>query len=571
MSDNSAFDTNESKNSAFDVKDENSAFVIKPENPTNVKKDVNTVFAQDEIFLTAENGLEYHLVNLQKLGQQGAMGESYKAQRIISNGKSSQIVFFKKCLLDPQNDKKKVKLFTTESELTCRNCGPNIIRGICYGDSEGRPFLVAEFYEGESLEAKIKSGVFKEKEGETSRNKIVLGLLDALIQLKDNGIIHRDLKPANVIVRKDGKPIIVDLGLACQESYEDLENLSKIGTEGYAAPEQIHGGKSTYASDIYALGIIFLEMLTGSCDLSSIKSIKEKGIKDFIERCCKENPEERFASAEDAKEEFKEILATIKRLRNAKTITSSKSATPQNKSNKWLGIAVAIAFVALCIVLYPKDIDKLSEGMIKKNTAVKTKVIETKNEEPQVAKVELAKQAESEMQKSATITKPADFDDTKEFFDNRDGRVYKLLKYADKVWLASNLSYAGKDMPFAKCYGNTSSCEEFGRLYDYESAQKACPTGFRLPQQEDWERVLKKVGAKGANKLKSYDGFAALSAGYYQRAADSYFYKGELAGWWVGESKEKESAKVFNVFRNDPMMISKESVTDAYSVRCIKE
>ena len=88
---------------------------------------------------------------------------------------------------------------------------------------------------------------------------------------------------------------------------------------------------------------------------------------------------------------------------------------------------------------------------------------------------------------------------------------------------------------------------------------------------EEWERVLKKVGVKGADKLKSYDGFAALNAGYYQKAVDSYFYKGEIAGWWVGDSQEKEKAKVFNMFRNDPMIISKESVDDAYSVRCVKE
>lgn len=713
---NSAFETGKEVNSAFETRgatEDDSAFE-KPNSAFGTSEipqcsagfivgGSEADFEPDrtsEIQLTDHDGKRYHLVDVKRLSAQGAMGEAYKASLVLSDGATSEKVLLKKCLFDSQNEADKVHLFVNESELTCRKCGPNVIHGICYGnDDAGKPFFIAEFYEGETLEKKIEWQDYVGKYSEAAN--VVLGILDGLMQLKNHGIVHRDLKPANIIIKKDGTPVIIDLGFACKDTYEDLAGLSKIGTKGYAAPEQMNGGRSSYSSDIYAVGIILLEMLTGSREISSAKKLVVDGIRDFIEKCCQENPDNRFLSAREARakleyalksiskpekqqelfeievakrfcddcaiseleadvlreiasryclsenvardiqkrlcqeiRDFREkdlienilfdrlsnadlddradkihvsgdvvhrwkkmILLFMQKYANALQLSDetacqeilkiypffkgyeseirakfrsaaprprvNPSSTPAQKNNrgKIIGIAVAVLFVALCFALYPKNAEKSSADKTVVSTTSEVKAAET----------QVQPSVESDVSESNTFVKPENFDDSKEFFDSRDGRVYKLLNYADKVWLVGNLSYAGKALSFAKCYDNSRSCEEFGRLYDYESAQKACPAGFRLPSQEEWERVLKKVGAKGADKLKSYDGFAALNAGYYQKAADAYFYKGELAGWWVGDSQEKETAKVFNMFRNDPMMISKESVGDAYSVRCVKE
>ena len=721
---NSAFETGKEVNSAFETRgatENNSAF----EKPNSAfaeadKTEINSAFNENvgtdseiepeaqsvveeiaELNLVDHNGKTYRLLHLKKLGAQGAMGEAYKADLELYDGASSRKVLFKRCLPEsnPDRDKLKVQLFTNESEFTCRNHDPHIIEGVCYGTDADRPFLVSKFYEGETLKKKIEK---KEYEGKyESAATVIKDILNGLERLHAQGIVHRDLKPENIIVQKENNvPVIIDLGLARENSFEDI-NTTSIGTKVYGAPEQIKEGKSTCASDVYAVGIILLEMLTGSREIASTKKLVVEGIRDFIEKCCQENPDDRFLSAGMARLRLETVLKFISKPENqqknfAKAVAErfcddgaiseleadalreiasryclsekeageiqvrlckqikefrekdlvknildkrpsdveldelaeeihisgsyyrrwksemlssmqkyaaalqlsdasacqeilkiypffkgyeseirakfrsaaprprvNPSSTPAQKNNrgKIIGIAVAALFVALCLALYPKNAEKPSAD---KTVAATTSEVKT-------AETQVQPSVESDVPESNTFAKPENFDDSKEFFDSRDGRVYKLLNYADKVWLVGNLGYAGKTLSFAKCYDNSRSCDEFGRLYDYESAQKACPAGFRLPSQEEWERVLKKVGAKGADKLKSYDGFAALNAGYYQKAADAYFYKGELAGWWVGDSQEKETAKVFNMFRNDPMMISKESVGDAYSVRCVKE
>lgn len=700
--DNSAF---EKPNSAFgdaEKTDDNSVIKKNVEPTSELEQEVQPVVEEiAELELTDHNGKKYRLLHLKKLGAQGAMGEAYKADLELYEGASSRKVFFKRCLpeIDPDRDKLKVQLFTNESEFTCRNRDPHIIEGICYGTDADRPFLVAKFYDGENLKKKIEKKEYEWKYEKAST--VIIGVLNGLERLHNQGIVHRDLKPENIIVQKENNvPVIIDLGLAREGSFEDV-NAKKLGTKVYGAPEQFNGGGSTFASDIYAVGIIFLEMITGSRDVSSTKRLIVEGIRNFIERCCKTNPDDRFSSVRLARTKLEQVLKSISRperqlelfkkevaerfcddgtiseleadalckiasryclseeeakdiqVRLCKEITefrekdlienildnrpsdldldelaekicisgcvyhrwksemlssmqmyakalqlsdavacqeilekspffkeyegkirakfrsavprprvsSSSSYAQKTNRGKIIGITVAALFVVLCLALYPRDAEKYSDD----------KTVVAATSEKKDAEVQVQPSVESNNRALASFTKPENFDDSREFFDSRDGHVYKLLNYADKVWLVGNLSYAGKELSFARCYDNSRSCDEFGRLYNYESAKKACPAGFRLPLQEEWERVLKKVGVKGADKLKSYDGFAALNAGYYQKAVDAYFYKGEIAGWWVGDSQEKEMAKVFNMFRNDPMMISKESVNDAYSVRCVKE
>lgn len=598
---NSAYETADgnSTDSAYVEANRNSkdsAFAETDRNSFPVEEKTQKQIAIESLVVTDVYGNHWRLSDLYSLSEKGAMGEVYKATLEINGGRSSRTVLFKRS--NPSPSKEELQLFTNESQLSCEKGGGNIIKGLCYGEYEGRPFLITEFYEGTSLKKKIEQGDYKSKFYDATN--VALGILEGLERLERDRIVHRDLKPANIIIRNDGNPVIIDLGLARQESFADLK-LKKVGTEKYAAPEQMQNGTSTYASDIYAVGLIFLEMLTGATNLSAMNDFPEN-ICFFIEKCCKEDPEKRFQSAREARSRLARICESLliekhreenfahKKLsenisdseeeslaeKNVSAEKLSEKKTPKSKASvqksnrgSLVGIAAVAVFSILCFVFYPKGGDvKQTSNPINPKAELASVVKETA---PEAQPNPESKPAETEVPQPVGFTKPANFDETKEFFDTRDGRVYKLLSFVGKTWLVGNLTYAGQDVSFAKCYQDANSCDEFGRLYNYESAQKACPTGFRLPTQQEWELVLNKVGKKGAGKLRIYDGFAALSAGYYQKAVDSFFLKGEFAGWWVGDSEENGQGMVFNMLRNDPMMISKENLNDAYSVRCIKE
>jgi uncharacterized protein (TIGR02145 family) len=93
------------------------------------------------------------------------------------------------------------------------------------------------------------------------------------------------------------------------------------------------------------------------------------------------------------------------------------------------------------------------------------------------------------------------------FTDKRDGKVYKIVKIGSQVWFAENLNYAAKG---SKCYKDSpDSCAKYGRLYDWNTAMKACPAGTHLPTNEEWDTLVDYVGGwkTAGTKLKSSTGW----------------------------------------------------------------
>jgi tetratricopeptide (TPR) repeat protein len=150
--------------------------------------------------------------------------------------------------------------FRSEAEAIARLHHPHIIQIYDIGVHEGRPFFSLEWCRGGSLAGRLQGTPLRAKEAAA----LVEQLARAVHAAHAQGIVHRDLKPGNVLFAEDGSPRISDFGLAKQMGAEgQTATGSVVGTPSYMAPEQAVGKRSTPAVDVYALGAILYECLTG--------------------------------------------------------------------------------------------------------------------------------------------------------------------------------------------------------------------------------------------------------------------------------------------------------------------
>lgn len=183
---------------------------------------------------------------------------------------------------------------------------------------DGRHILVFERIEGKTLRQRLDEGPLDDRE----IRRIALGLLEGLEALHDRGVVHRDVKPENVLLADDGRAVLTDLGVATPmpetaelgtvTAFTDLGGLQ--GTLPYMAPEQVRTGRSTAASDLYAVGLVLYEALTGrralrvegETLLKAIESISDPHVdldvvpeawRGVLERALAEDPDDRFVSA----------------------------------------------------------------------------------------------------------------------------------------------------------------------------------------------------------------------------------------------------------------------------------
>jgi len=136
---------------------------------------------------------------------------------------------------------------------------PSIVTIYEVGQHEGLTFIAMEFIEGESLESMLASG---QRLPLASIIDLVAQLGDALDYAHRSGVVHRDIKPANVLIDKEGRPRIVDFGIARIASSSLTQTNMVLGTPSYMAPEQIAGHPVDHRADLFALGAILYELLT---------------------------------------------------------------------------------------------------------------------------------------------------------------------------------------------------------------------------------------------------------------------------------------------------------------------
>ena len=149
------------------------------------------------------------------------------------------------------------KRFLREARLAARLSHPNVVHVYDAGESDGLPFIVMEYVPGQTL---AESGRLATSEAVQLALQACAGLQHA----HDAGLIHRDVKPANFLLREDGVLKVADFGIARTAETTNLTQLGTIlGTAAYLAPEQAAGEEVTTAGDIYSLGAVLYELLTG--------------------------------------------------------------------------------------------------------------------------------------------------------------------------------------------------------------------------------------------------------------------------------------------------------------------
>lgn len=297
---------------------------------------------------------------------EGGMGEVYRAR----DTRLGRDVAVKVLPTEFSRDPERLRRFRQEAQAVAALNHPNILAIHDFGEHEGSPYIVTEFLEGETLRNRVATGAMSVRKTIDIAVQIAQGLSSAHAK----GIVHRDLKPENIFVTRDGRVKILDFGLAKlvpETSSPDALTLASrtepgvvMGTVGYMSPEQVRGQTADTRTDLFSLGTIIYEMLSGTRAFQGQTSVEimnailkqdppqlaEIGheipptLEKIVRHCMEKNPAERFQSAFDVAFAL-EALSGSSSTNRAAIIPSRQAWLP------WLRIAGEAVLVGTLIIL----------------------------------------------------------------------------------------------------------------------------------------------------------------------------------------------------------------------------
>ena len=302
---------------------------------------------------------------------------------------------------DLANDEKFVRRFQREALSASSLSNPNIVEVYDVGEDNGEYYIVMEYVEGKHLKALLK------KRGKLTVPEVIdiaLQITNGLSVAHDSYIIHRDIKPQNILILENGLIKITDFGIAVAMNATQLTQTNSVmGSVHYLPPEQASGKGATLQSDIYSIGILMYELLTGKLPFRgdnaveiALKHLKEpmpsirdelpdipQSVENIILRATAKNPKKRYSDAREMHEDLKtcldesrtnelkitfkypendyddtKLMKTVKPVKETKPKeikegekeVAKKKKSTENSQNKLL-ITLASVFVGLVVVI----------------------------------------------------------------------------------------------------------------------------------------------------------------------------------------------------------------------------
>ena len=301
----------------------------------------------------------------------GGMGEVYSAR----DARLRREVALKLLSAADANDDESLRRFLRETHVVASLNHPNIVAIHDTGTHRGVPYAVTELLRGETLAERLRGGPIAEKRA----TEIACQVADGLAAAHARGVVHRDVKPDNIFLTNDGRAKILDFGIARIEKPRTGASLLNwgdsphgsmsggtsgnvlVGTAGYISPEQIRGKRADPRSDVFSLGAVFFEMLTGRQTFMretavdtlgavlrddprkfpEVEKIPEK-LRPYVFRCLEKDPADRYQSAADLTFDLRALQA--EQVQDAAARTRFRSEPPWKRRRTRVLLRAAAAF-----------------------------------------------------------------------------------------------------------------------------------------------------------------------------------------------------------------------------------
>jgi serine/threonine protein kinase len=254
--------------------------------------------------------------------------------------------------------------FHREAKIAARFSHPNIVYVFDVGEEHGIHYIAMEYLDGGSLRDRLVAGAF----GLAETQGILEQLASALDYAHTRGLIHRDIKPGNILFTADGRPKVADFGIARPSGESRLTQTGILmGTPEYMAPEQAEGRQVDYRADLYALGVVLYQMLTGRVPFRrttphatlhaviyepptpprQVNPGLPHALEDVVLQALAKRPEDRFQRGVDMVAALRAALAGRRMPAAAKNVSSTPSSARQRRVLIWVMVAAALALVSL--------------------------------------------------------------------------------------------------------------------------------------------------------------------------------------------------------------------------------
>ncbi len=475
---------------------------------------------------------------------------------------------------------------------------------------------------------------------DAAKRELLSQILEGLDYLHSKNVIHRDIKPSNILIQKEDDRLIIkitDFGISKTIVKDNALVSNAIGSLEYMAPEQFRTGNEIGVNaDLWAFGVLLYELMTGELPFGSRKNGSTEAeiinniqqgviphkVKNIIEpyrsiilKCLVIDSKQRCIGAKELINQLDDTIIPTK------PIEDESGDLPKKTSLVFLTVLLAI--VGILLYIYLADNDK--PDMQNRNGAQNPEAVQTvpqdtrmqqevpdsrqavagKDEPSQPVSYKIIEDSENVSSNRRTVTegnntnenqrqKPIDkdpgyaweeSDNQGTFTDLRDGKSYRWVEIGSQIWMAENLSYVpdnGTYWDYADFYGDT---EKYGILYDWTTAMRACPPGWKLPLDGEWTQLIEfasgyevaginlkaETGWRYKGNGNNYFGFSALPGGYYH-SLEGYKYVSWGAYWWTSTDEQNMQAWIRDTGTDvDVIRRYQYDKNTGFSVRCIKE